>query len=85
MKKSASKVSPPPPTPAQRTPTRDEVSTTAEALWRRMGCPEGRDNEIWFAAERALSKRGPAFDDTEINDELDALFPDTDRGSPTAL
>jgi hypothetical protein len=50
-----------------------------------MGCPEGRDDEIWFAAERALSKRGPAFDDTEVNDELDALFPDTDRGTPTAL
>jgi hypothetical protein len=50
-----------------------------------LGRPAGRDDEIWLAAERALGKRTPTFDDTAVNDELDALFPDTDRESPTAL
>jgi hypothetical protein len=85
MKKTANKASPPPSPTARYSPTHQETSAKAEEIWHRLGRPSGRDDEIWFAAERALSKRSPAFDETGINDELDALFPDTDRDTPTAL
>jgi hypothetical protein len=85
MKKSAIKSSPRRSALAPYTPSHEETSAKAQELWHRLGRPEGRDNEIWFAAERALSKKSPAFNGTELNDELDALFPDTDRGEPTAL
>jgi hypothetical protein len=34
-----------------------EIATRAEALWRKNGCPEGRDDEFWLEAERQLSRR----------------------------
>jgi hypothetical protein len=63
----------------------EEISSKAEALWRQQGCPEGRDDEIWLAAERVLVNRIPTFNGTGVNDELDALFPNEDRSEPTAL
>jgi len=85
MKNTANKASPTPSPSARLSPSREETSAKAEELWHRLGRPAGRDDEIWLAAERALGKRTPTFDDTAVNDELDALFPDTDRESPTAL
>jgi hypothetical protein len=41
------------------TPTHDEIALQAEQLWRKRGCPGGRDEEIWFEAERQLSKDSP--------------------------
>lgn len=29
----------------------DAISRQAEKLWKRYGCPEGRDDEIWREAE----------------------------------
>ena len=35
--------------------SREEIARRAEELWQRNGCPEGRDDEFWFEAERQLS------------------------------
>ena len=33
----------------------DNISRKAKELWESYGRPEGRDEEIWFEAERSLS------------------------------
>lgn len=33
----------------------ENISRKAKELWENYGRPEGRDEEIWFEAERALS------------------------------
>ena len=38
----------------RRTPTHQEVSETARALWEHRGRPEGQDTDIWLEAERKL-------------------------------
>lgn len=35
-------------------PSHQEIALHAEALWRTLGCPQGKDEEIWFEAERQL-------------------------------
>ena len=67
------------------TPSREEISAKAEALWRQRGCPQGRDDEFWLEAEKALANTQPKFNDDAVTEDLDALFPDEDRSSPTAL
>ncbi len=44
--------------PGATQPTHDEISQKARELWENYGRPAGRDEEIWFEAERAL--QGPA-------------------------
>lgn len=39
---------------APRQPTHEEISQKARELWENYGRPAGRDEEIWFEAERAL-------------------------------
>lgn len=36
-------------------PSHDQISQKARALWERYGQPSGRDEEIWLEAERLLS------------------------------
>jgi hypothetical protein len=44
-----------PVTPDTRTvPLHDAISRQAEKLWKRYGCPQGRDDEIWREAERQV-------------------------------
>jgi hypothetical protein len=44
-----------PVTPDTRTlPLHDAISSQAEKLWKRYGCPQGRDDEIWLEAERQV-------------------------------
>ena len=35
-------------------PTYDEISALAKQKWQQAGCPEGRDEEFWLAAEKEL-------------------------------
>jgi hypothetical protein len=35
-------------------PTHDEIARRAQDLWEKYGRPSGRDQEIWFEAERSL-------------------------------
>jgi hypothetical protein len=37
---------------------RKYIKELAHKLWEQAGRPEGRSNEFWFAAEKALDKRG---------------------------
>jgi hypothetical protein len=37
-------------------PTHEQVSLRAELLWRAQGCPSGKDEEIWLAAEAQLAE-----------------------------
>lgn len=57
-----------------RQPTHDEISQKAKELWENYGRPSGRDEEIWFEAERAL--QSPASNP--------ALQPTTDTTPPPA-
>jgi hypothetical protein len=68
-----------PVTPETRTlPLHDAISRQAEKLWKRYGCPEGRDDEIWREAERqvlgtdaeANQQRGGAVPAAPLGDVL---------------
>ncbi|HEY1765578.1 MAG TPA: DUF2934 domain-containing protein [Opitutaceae bacterium] len=69
-------------------PTRDQIAAKAESLWRDMGQPESRDEEIWLEAERQL-RRTPVprtlgrADPEERMDELEAAYPDPSRTKET--
>ena len=49
------------PTPMQPTsaaePTIEMIAKRAYEIWQAQGCPEGRDAENWYQAERELSAR----------------------------
>ncbi len=38
-------------------PTHDEIAQCARDIWHSRGCPNGRDDEIWFEAEGKLKDR----------------------------
>ncbi len=59
MKKTTSSVNSQSSPGAQRTPSHQEITARAEALWRGKGCPSGCDDEIWLEAERQLSHQRP--------------------------
>jgi hypothetical protein len=70
-------------------PTHDQIAARAETLWRQMGCPESRDEEIWLEAERQL-RRSPIPPQFESDDgpeermeELDEIHPDESLGQET--
>ncbi len=76
-----------------RPPTHAEISARAQALWRQMGCPDFRDEEIWLEAEREL-KRSPLPPQVDSSDEgpeermeeLEASYPDpSTRKETTSL
>jgi hypothetical protein len=39
------------PSDIRAVPLHDAISRQAEKLWKRYGCPQGRDDEIWLEAE----------------------------------
>ena len=39
-------------------PTHDQIAQRAQSIWRDWDYPQGRDDEIWLAAERQLSAAG---------------------------
>jgi hypothetical protein len=41
-------------------PARDEIAARAYEIWRESGCPEGKQEEHWYAAERELRARRTA-------------------------
>ena len=41
-------------------PSHEAVSHHAREIWLTRGCPEGRDDEIWFEAELQLAEAAPA-------------------------
>jgi len=44
-----------PASPDLRTrPLQEEIAACARELWRKYGCPVGRDEQIWLEAERQL-------------------------------
>ena len=48
------------PTPVQATtagPTIEMIAKRAYEIWQAQGCPEGRDAENWYQAERELRAR----------------------------
>ena len=68
--------------------THNLIAARAESLWREMGQPESRDEEIWLEAERQLQRAptprrlgnaGPE----ERMDELEAVYPDPSRSKET--
>ncbi|MGH7996545.1 MAG: DUF2934 domain-containing protein [Opitutaceae bacterium] len=40
-------------------PSRHQIAYFAHLLWRKKGCPAGRDPEIWHEAERKLAESTP--------------------------
>jgi hypothetical protein len=36
--------------------TEEHIRVRAHQLWEAAGCPEGRENEFWYEAERELNK-----------------------------
>lgn len=48
-------------------PIHKEIMAEAKALWRKKGCPQGCDDEIWLEAEQQLSRqRRPEKDKRDI-------------------
>jgi hypothetical protein len=73
-----------------RAPSHAEIAARAQALWRQMGCPDSRDEEIWLEAERQLrrphlSSRADWSDEgpEERMDELEAIYPDPSTSKET--
>lgn len=46
-------------TATQRAPSHQEITSRARALWIECGEPAGRDDEIWYEAERRLFDKQP--------------------------
>ena len=42
---------------SHREPTELEIQKAAYFLWLELGCPQGRDQETWFAAKEMLRHR----------------------------
>jgi hypothetical protein len=40
-----------------RNPTHQEIKSLAEKKWKLAGCPTGKDEEFWIAAEKQLKRR----------------------------
>jgi len=40
-----------------------QIRERAHRMWEEAGCPEGRDNEFWERAERALDEEQGSGDD----------------------
>ena len=57
-------------------PTQEQIAALAHAIWIDRGCPEGRDLDNWFEAERQLrgEVRNPAAAD-DIPADARALDP----------
>jgi hypothetical protein len=75
---------------ASRTPSRDEIATRAEALWRQKGCPMDLDEQIWLEAELQLKSIGLRNDSevpgpAERMRELDDLYPGDSGRETTSL
>lgn len=53
--------------------THAEIARRAEELWRQYGEPQGRDEEIWFEAERQLiGSSGSAIDPAPVIEQAQA-------------
>src|SRR4051812_42172650 len=64
-------------------PTQEQIAALAHAIWLDRGCPEGRDLDNWFEAERQL--RGEIVEPQAADDipaSPDALEPDNALSSP---
>lgn len=48
---------PPPIHPSE--PVEKDIQHAAYFLWEKAGCPEGRDQEFWFAARERLRHTAP--------------------------
>jgi hypothetical protein len=46
-----------PPAVGVEAPSTERIAARAYELWQANGCPEGRDAEYWYQAERELRAR----------------------------
>lgn len=55
-------------TPVQPGPSHDEIAQCASELWTESGCPQGRDEAIWYEAERRLisARRSGALEEAAL-------------------
>jgi hypothetical protein len=82
-----------------RHPTHEEIAAPARILWRKRGCPQGCDDEIWLEAERSLISASSAQrtrlarqnsnDDAEnahkVEDMLEGIGEPSENRSATSL
>jgi Protein of unknown function (DUF2934) len=73
-------------------PSHEEISVRAEAIWLKRGCPLGADEEIWLEAERLLGLPGAAqglrptgFKSDSVITDLDELYPGPTGRETTSL
>jgi hypothetical protein len=45
------------PRPGSDAPSTERIAARAYEIWQANGCPEGRDAEYWYQAERELRAR----------------------------
>jgi Protein of unknown function (DUF2934) len=70
---------------SSQVPTHPQISAKAEEIWINRGRPEGRDQEIWFEAEKHLSIGAAISSMEKADDDLENLFPGQNGPSITAL
>jgi hypothetical protein len=61
-------------------PDEQAVRELAYRLWEQRGCPDGRSEEDWLAAEKRLSGEGAA-DSRAVDESIRASFPASDAPS----
>jgi hypothetical protein len=79
-------------TTPRRSPSHDDITARAEAIWIERGRPQGADDEIWLEAERLLNLPGaesglrPAgFKRDSVLADLDELYPGSTGRETTSL
>lgn len=64
----------------------ENIKARAEQLWRELGCPSGRDEEIWLMAEEAVKRESVAVAKpaAKTSKPRAAAAKKTDTAKPTA-
>ncbi len=64
----------------------ESIKARAEQLWRELGCPCGRDEEIWLMAEEAVKRESTsvAKPATKTTKPRAAAAKKTDAAKPAA-
>lgn len=60
-------------------PTHEQIAERAHQLWLAEGCPEGRQDEHWRVAERALRSSSGTSPEAASNDKGRITAPTPDR------
>lgn len=63
-------------------PSHEQITRRAQELWEQYGRPSGRDEEIWYEAERALKSASSDTQSTATAEPMASVPPTTVTPTP---